>query len=1302
MDDPQSAAVASSSTAAASKLDSMSKDELTKLVKKYTVLQKQNKTKIEELTSKLTNFENDLKLILEGQDVKIENCEPIVEEIRLKLKEYNDKNASIEEEKRVLNSQLNDRNIEIDNLKREIELNKSILEMLNNEIKILNKDGGNHRADRIIEEEDENDEKTVADYSKEIEEMTFYIDELKSELEAEHEKSADYYNEILSYKKQIEDFEDQYNNIIKEKENIFINLMNKFNLEFNLIVNFEFNDNNNKDIECLFNVLKTSLCEKYDDIKLKINEILLFFDIDSSQLVGYNFGELNEVISKIRVFLDDYFKISIGDENNNDKFKRFNTKLLDLIDLDKNFRSLNENLGLIEKKNGFKNYINELLLSNDSFKSLGYVLIESYSDPIKSEENDEKIVGNLTIFLKDLIELAKLDDVVEEKIDLVFNRYKNIEIINEFMTEFKIILLKHYSLISLQSKNFDEEKKIDVKELINLIYSLKDENFSFDSLKVENSTINELLNVFKEIYEKKSSSDSKDLINVNELERDDLKNERKRFESHILELEKANEEYQEFINYMQQIEELKTIENMKTSDNKFQIQLKNLIIKIVKENSVDLINNLIETFKNLETVNIDKLLNNFNFNQNVVDELKKYLDRQKHLIASLTEKESLVTVLQAKIEKNEKESMNERENFNKIITKYDFFSKTIIDLFNQIEKQDKLTQEFVNKFEEEVTSNGDAVLNDAKIQLKNGLSKHIDKVKQEINEINDKFSQEKDILIKNYEIKLKEHEGVTQKLHTDSLKTNVMQLELADYDRTINNLNAQLTNKEKILNETKQEVANLNSKISKLNNDIKTLEQEKQKIDDNSTKLKKVLVKVKKELAESKVHETEHHNQEAIFKAQIEKYTLEIENYKLQLAEFAGDKQKIFDKYQSMNNSCMSKIGDLQKRNESLETELSNLIENNNLLKSEYENYKIRVQHAFKKQKEQNAGDSSNVAVNSQNSIDSLNKEITQFKILIEQLNDKLNGSQLAVTMIEKEKEMLQNEYEHCLDRYTKLIGDTKTNELQIRQKYEDIIEVNRIKFTEIERQIEILKIENDQLRQAHKDHLKEFKSEQYKTIDLLQMELDETRREVKTLKEKDINREKIQKYEAQISQSSNETVKLQQQQQQQQMLQLVSKPSETSKLINTFEELLDSKPLQQEVVEQSSSASVIEINNLKEEISKLKIKLDHLTELLNESELNNLRLHEQINVLKEEIRRLERNQEREKSISNLEYLKNIVYKYLTFQSAQEKQQLLPVLCTILKLSQEEEEILSNSITSTKADNQQSSTWGSFIYNRFT
>lgn len=49
--------------------------------------------------------------------------------------------------------------------------------------------------------------------------------------------------------------------------------------------------------------------------------------------------------------------------------------------------------------------------------------------------------------------------------------------------------------------------------------------------------------------------------------------------------------------------------------------------------------------------------------------------------------------------------------------------------------------------------------------------------------------------------------------------------------------------------------------------------------------------------------------------------------------------------------------------------------------------------------------------------------------------------------------------------------------------------------------------------------------------------------------------------------------------------------------------------------------------------------------QLLNESETNNMHLAEQTKLLKEEIRRIEHNQERETSISNMEYLKNIILK---------------------------------------------------------
>ena len=93
----------------------------------------------------------------------------------------------------------------------------------------------------------------------------------------------------------------------------------------------------------------------------------------------------------------------------------------------------------------------------------------------------------------------------------------------------------------------------------------------------------------------------------------------------------------------------------------------------------------------------------------------------------------------------------------------------------------------------------------------------------------------------------------------------------------------------------------------------------------------------------------------------------------------------------------------------------------------------------------------------------------------------------------------------------------------------------------------------------------------------------------------------------------------------------------------------------------------------LEDELKKARSRLFHTTELLNESELNNVRLTDQVSLLKDEIRRIERNVERAESISNLEYLKNVILKFFTLKSSPERLQLIPVLVTMLKLSPDEQ-----------------------------
>ena len=90
--------------------------------------------------------------------------------------------------------------------------------------------------------------------------------------------------------------------------------------------------------------------------------------------------------------------------------------------------------------------------------------------------------------------------------------------------------------------------------------------------------------------------------------------------------------------------------------------------------------------------------------------------------------------------------------------------------------------------------------------------------------------------------------------------------------------------------------------------------------------------------------------------------------------------------------------------------------------------------------------------------------------------------------------------------------------------------------------------------------------------------------------------------------------------------------------------------------------------------------QLGHVAALLAESESHNTRLEKLTEVLKEEIRTYQRSEERHKHIENLEYVKNVIMKFLTLSGAQEKARLLPVLQTILKLKKEEVQQIQNYI----------------------
>lgn len=111
--------------------------------------------------------------------------------------------------------------------------------------------------------------------------------------------------------------------------------------------------------------------------------------------------------------------------------------------------------------------------------------------------------------------------------------------------------------------------------------------------------------------------------------------------------------------------------------------------------------------------------------------------------------------------------------------------------------------------------------------------------------------------------------------------------------------------------------------------------------------------------------------------------------------------------------------------------------------------------------------------------------------------------------------------------------------------------------------------------------------------------------------------------------------------------------------------------------------------NNVKKKLVEVERRLNFTLDLLAETEETNVKLSEQVNLLKEEIRRIERNNERSAHIThNAEYLKNIILTFLAPQKAHDtRQQMLPILRMMLKLSAKECCEIEKAIVTTPPEN---------------
>ena len=144
------------------------------------------------------------------------------------------------------------------------------------------------------------------------------------------------------------------------------------------------------------------------------------------------------------------------------------------------------------------------------------------------------------------------------------------------------------------------------------------------------------------------------------------------------------------------------------------------------------------------------------------------------------------------------------------------------------------------------------------------------------------------------------------------------------------------------------------------------------------------------------------------------------------MANLALDCQKNQEKLVSSNEVYQRDINMLENKIKNLDEKLNEKNNLYNILKTEYENYKIKVQHAFKRQKEQHE-----FSTNLKNPEETQKNlvQVQQFELIINKQTLLLNEHKEKIVSLERENENLQEELTETLQRNTKLLTDLKEKE---------------------------------------------------------------------------------------------------------------------------------------------------------------------------------------------------------------------------------------------------------------------------------
>ncbi|XP_075419471.1 GRIP and coiled-coil domain-containing protein 2 isoform X2 [Tenrec ecaudatus] len=485
----------------------------------------------------------------------------------------------------------------------------------------------------------------------------------------------------------------------------------------------------------------------------------------------------------------------------------------------------------------------------------------------------------------------------------------------------------------------------------------------------------------------------------------------------------------------------------------------------------------------------------------------------------------------------------------------------------------------------------------------------------------------------------------------DAQQTTLMNMEIADYERLLKEQNQKLTNKNSKIEDLEQEIKIQKQKQETLQEEMTSLQSSVQQYEEKNTKIKQLLVKTKKELADSKQAETDHLMLQQTLKSELEASQQQVEAYKVQLAEVTSEKHKLHEHLKTSAEQHQRTLSAYQQRVTALREECHTAKAEQAAITSDFESYKVRVHNVLKQQKNKGVSQADTAG-------DKPERE--HLEMLTDQLKIKLQDTQSNLQMSVSELQALQSEHDTLLERHNRMLQDTVSKEAELREKLCSVQSENMAMKAEHAHTVNQLTSQNEALRSSSREQVRHLQEEHRKTIETLQQQLSKVEAQLFQLKSEPATRSPASSHQPLKNLRERRNTDLP-------LLDMhaitreegegmettdIESVSSSSTYTQSLEQLLNSPETK---LEPTLWHAEFTKEELVQKLASTTKSADHLNGLLRETEATNAILMEQIKLLKSEIRRLERNQEREKSVANLEYLKNVLLQFIFLKPGEEE-----------------------------------------------